>query len=191
MTEQQIYDKDGLFHNIVKMSTIMKGTYHFLVNGTADINASNITGLELPKERKFPLVACLPPLSDLKPSLQEAQWEPFVFRILFITNVGNAAGGNISDLNANTNTTRETILQKWESMRGVCLSFMAALESVTKKTRGIFRLDDSRPWRFSRFANQQTDKFCGVMIQFNASLAIGCEFIDVPPASVNDIVIPS
>lgn len=179
MTELQIIDKDGLFHNIAKQSAIINGRYAVLAKGSQDLNMNNLlSGLDLPKD-KYPGIFCLPPVSELPCTLQGGQWETFSFRVLFLTTTNYTGDNQIKSPDFNTNTSLHTIAQDWYDMKTVAFGFMNALESVQKQLRGQFRLSQQSTWRFARVSAQQNDVLSGVLAMFSVSLAADCVYEDI------------
>lgn len=191
MDEFQVYDKNGLFHNVVKKSIIMAGRYAILSTGSGELNRSNLlSGIELPTE-KYPLVACLPPISNLKPSLQEGQWERMNFRLLFLCRSHTTGDNEIKSRDHNTNTSQHTISRDWNDMKKVALSFMNALERTCKRMRDKFRLSDSSDWNINRITEAQNDKVNGVLVQFSGSIFTGCTFEDITDVNIALIDLPA
>lgn len=189
MTELQLYDKDGLFHNIVKKSTVMAGRYHVLPNGTNDLNSSNITGIELPKE-KYPLVACLAPASYVSPTASTAQWEHFNFRVLFLTTAEKTGDNQFKGRDPLTNTSQARTPADWLQMKTVAFAFMNAVEKLQPKAKAWFQLDQRNPWQVRRITRSDTDQLNGVMLSFGAMVATSCNYSDVSDETIKTIVVP-
>lgn len=188
MTEASLYGKDGLFHQVVKQSAILNGRYVILPNGATDLNAGNIlSGIELPKE-KYPLVATLPPVSDV-PQAND-KWESFYFRMLFLCTSGYTGDNKIKYPDPLTNTSTHTVPMDWNDMKNLAFGFMKALESIQTRpaSRGVWRLSQQTTWRITRVSNAGNEKTSGVLLQFGASLAIDCEFTDI---NIDAIVLPA
>lgn len=190
MTELRLYDKDGLFHNIVRKSAVMAGRYHVLPNGTNDLNSSNITGIELPKE-KYPLVACLAPASYVNPSAASGQWEHFSFRVLFLTNAEKTGDNQFKGRDHLTNTSQARTPADWHQMKMVALAFMNALEQLQPQAKAWFQLDQRSPWQVRRITRTDNDQLNGVMLSFGAMVATVCIYPDISEAAIKTIVIPT
>lgn len=187
MTEFQLYDKNGLFHNIVKQSAIMSGRYAVLPKGAHDLNLNNLLStLDLPKD-KYPGVFCLPPVSDIPGTVQQAPWETFNFRLLFLCTTNYTGDNKIKKPDFNTNSSLHTMSMDWNDMKNVALGFMNALEKLHVKTRGAFRLGQKGDWRFIRISGVQNDNVSGVIVLFQAAIAVTCTFEDI---DINAIEIP-
>src|SRR5687768_17511413 len=132
MQESQLYDKDGLFHNIVKQSQFMQGRYVVLPNGSSDLGAGNIlSGIELPKE-KYPLVACLAPTSTFEPSKYR---EYINCRLLFITTTAADGTGSFKHRDPLTNTEQHRVSHNWQDMKASAFAFFQALDALQNKWR--------------------------------------------------------
>lgn len=175
MREFQIYGKDGLFHNVVKASAVMNGRYAVLSKGGGDINRNNIlSDLDLPKA-KYPAVFCLPPVSDLG-TVQQAGWENFSFRLLFLATTHYTGDNKIKFPDKNTNSSLHTIPMDWSDMKQIGLNFMNALERI--RLTG-FRMNQQGSWKIVRVSDMQNDRLSGVMMVFSAGIAVDCEFTDI------------
>lgn len=175
MNEYQIYGKEGLFHNVTKASTIMNGRYAVLAKGGGDLNRNNIlTDLDLPKD-KYPGVFCLPPVSDIA-TVQQASWETFSFRLLFLCTLHYTGDNKIKSPDFNTNSSLHKLEMDWSDMKDVALSFMNALERL--KLPG-FRMGQQGTRRIIRVSDMQNDRVSGVMIMFTAAIAVECVFTDI------------
>jgi hypothetical protein len=181
MTEFQLYDKNGLFHQIVKQSAIMNGRYAVLPKGAHDLNLNNLlSGLDLPTEKgKYPGVFMPAPTSELPCSIQAGQWEDFNFRPLFLCTTNYTGDNKIKSPDFNTNSSLHTVSMDWSDMKTVALGFMGALEQIQKLTRGQFRMSQKSTWRIIRLTKMGNDQLSGVMVMFGASIAVPCEFEDI------------
>lgn len=187
MTEFQLYDKDGLFHNIVKQSAILNGRYAVLPKGAHDLNLNNLlSSLDLPKD-KFPGAFLLPPVSELPATVQQGAWETFNFRILFLCTTSYTGDNKIKKRDQNTNSSLHTISMDWNDMKGMALEFMNALEKIQRKVISQFRLAQRGDWRIIRISGVQNDNVSGVMIMFQGAIATTCTFSDI---NINAIQIP-
>lgn len=185
MTELQLYGKDGLFHNIVKQSAVFNGRYGVLPNGGADLNLNNtLSTIEFPKA-KYPGVFCLPPISDLPATVQQAPWECFYFRLFFLCTTGYTGDNQIKSPDPLTNTSLHTVPMDWNDMKNLALSFMNALEKVQKNIIREFRLKQKGEWRIVRLTKLQNDNLSGVVIQFQAEIAAPCVFTDINIDAIN------
>lgn len=179
MDELQIYGPDGLFHNIVKQSAVFDSRYGVLPKGGQDLNLNNIlAGIEFPKA-KYPGVFCVPPLSELPATVQQAAWECFYFRLFFLCTTGYAGDNKIKSPDPSTNTSLHTVPMDWNDMKNLALGFMNALEKIQKSIITQFRLKQSGKWKIVRLTKLQNDNLSGVMLQFEAELATSCEFTDI------------
>lgn len=178
MHENQIYDKDGLFHNIVKKSKIFAGRYTVLPHGAVDLNTNNIlSGLDIPAD-KYPIVACLPPGSSLDTS--PAGWEHFYFQLLFLCTSGYTGDNQIKSPDSNTNASLHAESLDWNDMKNAALAFYNALYLI-KPTMlgGKFKLFQGSPIRIRRVTAMQNDKLSGIMFSFEAMLAVDCDYTDI------------
>lgn len=181
MTEGQIYDKDGIFHSIVKASQIMNGRYTVLTNGSKDLDANNLLSeLDVPLD-KYPLVACMPPLS----SVSTGSYEVFSFRLLFLCVNGQTGDHQLKFRDAATNTSLHRTSQDWNDMKEIALGFLYALSELENKA-GLY-MDSKRDWEFQRFSNKQNDKLSGVIANFSVAVPIVCEYPDI---DIQSIVLP-
>lgn len=183
VTESQIYDKNGLFHNIVKASAIMNGRYAVLPNGSFDLNAGNvISGLDILKD-KYPIVACLPPVSVLEP--ERTGWECFYFRLLFLCTSGYTGDNKVKFNDKNTNASLHPTSLDWNDMKNVALGFLDALLKIKpSQLSGKFTIIQGSPIRFTRVSNAQNDRVSGVMMQFEARLFVECEYTDIAQENI-------
>lgn len=180
MEEYYVYGKYGLFFQIAKASAILNGRYAVLPKGGGDLNRNNLlSDLDLPKD-KYPGVFCLPPVSDLE-TAQQASWESFSFRLLFLTTTYYTGDNKIKAPDPNTNSSLHKMEMDWSDMHDVALNFMNALEKV--KFPG-FRMGQKGLWRIIRVTDVQNDRVSGVMVIFTASIAVQCDFTDIDPADV-------
>lgn len=190
MDELQIYGNDGLFHNIVNKSAVFAGRYGVLPKGGQDLNLNNIlSGIEFPKD-KYPGVFCVPPLSELKATVQQAAWECFYFRLYFLCTSKYTGDNQFKFREPSTNTSKHKVPEDWSDMKNLALGFMNALEKVQKKIITQFRLKQSGEWKIIRLSNVQNDNLSGVMIQFAAEISTPCAFTDINVDNV-DILLPS
>lgn len=191
MTELFIYGTNGLFHNIVKQSAIMNGRYAVLEKGPFDLNLNNLlSGLDIPGD-KYPIVACLPPASDVPGTLQGSDaWEIFQFRLLFLCRTYMTGDNQIKLPDFNTNSSLHRIAQDWADMKNAALGFMNALEQLQRKPalRGAFRLAQRPMWRIARVSSKLNDNLSGVLLLFSGELATPCEFTDI---NISSIEIPT
>jgi hypothetical protein len=185
MNESKVYDRGGLFHNIVKQSATMNGNYHVLSSGSADLNSNTLSGIAIPSE-KYPLVACLPPVSALSPTVSQGQWEYFSFRLLFLC----SSEKEDKLRNTSTNSATRTAPVDWSNMKEAALSFMNALEQIQDKMRGKFQLDDRTQWKINRLFKIQNDQVSGVILSFTGMVAAACNFPDITQEAINLIQIP-
>jgi hypothetical protein len=180
MDELQLYAKDGLFHQIVKQSAIMNGRYAVLEKGSHDLNLNNLlSGLDIPSD-KYPIVACLPPVSELPCSLKGSNaWESFNFRLLFLTRTYNTGDNQVKFPDRNNNSSLHSIAMDWADMKRLARAFMNALETVQVRLRGEFRLSQKDTWKFIPVSVKQNDVLSGVLLLFSGSIAAPCEFTDI------------
>lgn len=189
MDELQLYGKNGLFHNIVKASSVFNGRYGMLIKG-GDLNTNNIlSGVEFPKD-KYPGVFALPPVSTLPATVQQASWECFYFRLFFLCTTNYTGDNKIKSPDPNTNTSLHTVPMDWSDMKGLALGFMNALEKLQAKLRGQFRLGQKENWKIVRLSHLQNNNLSGVMLQFEASIATPCEFTDINIDGINTDIQP-
>lgn len=183
MNELQLYGPEGLFHQIVKQSGVFNGRYGVLPKGGADLNQNNIlSGIEFPKE-KYPGVFCVPPLSELPATVQQASWECFYFRLFFLCTTHTTGDNKIKSPDPSTNTSLHTVPMDWNDMKNLALNFMNALEKVQMKVITQFRLKQREPWKIIRLSKLQNDNLSGVMLQFQGEIATTCVFDDI---DIND-----
>jgi hypothetical protein len=181
LDELQLYGIDGLFHNLVKKSSVFNGRYGVLLKG-GDLNLNNVlSGIEFPKET-YPGVFCLPPVSVIKEAtVQQAPWECFYFRLFFLCTTEYTGDNQFKFRDPSTNTSMHKVNIDWSDMKGLCLSFMNALETLQKlpALRNSFRLGQKDEWKIFRLSKLQNANLSGVMIQFEAQIAVSCEFTDI------------
>jgi hypothetical protein len=190
LDELQIYGTDGLFHNLVKQSAVFNGRYGVLPKGGADLNLNNVlSGIEFPTA-KYPGVFCVPPISDMKATVQQAAWECFYFRLYFMCTTFYTGDNQFKFRDYNTNTSLHTVPMDWSDMKNLALSFMNALEKVQKKIINQFRLKQGGEWKIVRLTKVQNDNLSGVMLQFQAELASPCEFTDINIDAINTVIPP-
>lgn len=187
MTELQIYDKDGLFHNIVKASSILAGRYNILPYGASDLNANNVlTGIELPKDT-YPLAVCLPPVSSVPGTTQSNIGERFVFRMLFLCKSFYSGDNKIKSPDPNTNTSMHTIPMDWNDMKNTAMGFMNSLEQLIPILTGDFIIEQRKDWIINRISNKGVDGVSGVMLTFYGAIGLACEY---PDYDVSVITLP-
>lgn len=180
MQEFSIYGKDGLFHNITKASSVMAGRYSVLPKGGVDLNRNNLlSDLDLPID-KYPGVFCLPPISEIG-TVQQAGWETFSFRLLFLCTTYATGDNQIKFPDPNTNSSLHTIDMDWSDMKLIALNFMNVLERI--KLTG-FHIAQGGTWRIIRVTDAQNDRVSGVMVLFSARVAVDCVYTDIDPANV-------
>lgn len=179
MTELAIYEKDGLFHNVVKKSTIMNGRYVALSDGK-DLNTNNvITHLEQVKS-KYPIVVCTIPFSII----QVKGWEDFFFKMYFLCTSGYTGDNQFKNRDHLTNTSMHKTTFDVSDMKTVALSFMSVLEQIEMQTKGnLLRFKDKQPYKIERIINITGDKVSGVSLSFMMQAAVECLYNDV---NVND-----
>lgn len=188
MTELQIYGKDGLFHQIIKVSAIMSGRYTVLPYGASDLNANNVlSGIELPKD-KYPLVACLPPISYLPGTTQSNNGETFQFRLLFLAKTFYSGDNQIKTTDPGTNTSMHSIPMDWNDMKIIATGFMNALEKLTPDLSGMFSVSQKSNWSISRVSNKAVDGVSGVLLSFNANVPLPCDYPDI---NFSAIILPT
>lgn len=174
MTELNIYGTDGIFHMIVKASSVMGGRYAVLERGARDLNINNLlSGLEFPQS-KYPGVFCLPPQSDTDGT--KGTWETFEFRLLFLCSSYSTGDNQIKFADDLTNTSLHTVAQDWNDMKNCAMSFIHALRQV--EATG-FRLSQNRNYRIIRLSEIQNDRLSGVMLLFNAAIFNSCNYEDI------------
>lgn len=180
MQEYYIYGKYGLFYQITVASAIMNGRYAVLPKGGGDLNRNNLlSDLDLPKD-KYPGVFCLPPVSDIG-TVQQAGWETFSFRLLFLTTTYSTGDNKIKSPDFNTNSSLHKMEMDWSDMKDVALNFMNALEKIRFPN---FKMNQGGSWRIIRVTDAQNDRLSGVMLMFSAMIAVQCVFTDIDPATV-------
>jgi hypothetical protein len=179
MDELQLYGDEGLFHQVVKQSAVFNGRYGVLPKGGTDLNLNNIlSGIEFPKE-KYPGVFCVPPLSELPATVQQAPWECFYFRIFFLCTTNSTGDNKIKSPDPSTNTSLHTVPMDWSDMKTLALNFMNALEKIQKPLIKQFRLKQREPWKIVRLSKVQNDNLSGVMLQFQGEISTPCAFTDI------------
>lgn len=187
MTEAQLYDRDGLFHRIVKTSTVLQGRYEVMPHGPSDLNASNfLSGIEVPDGVKYPLAACFPPVSQTAPTMQSAKWEMFAIRLLFLA-TAHAGDNQFKDRIAETNTSGHRLTVDWQDMKEEAFDFFAVLEGLLGRMRNRFILDQGNPLRVVRFCSRQNDRVNGVMLSFGVGLPTRCPEESGLQAVVNSV----
>lgn len=194
INETDIYYKEGLFHNAVKQSDIMAGNYVVLPKNASDLNTNNIlSGIEIPIPGvgKYPLVACLPPVSLMEPTTAKGTPEYFAFTLLFLCTSDSTGDNQFKNRIPETNTSLHTPVYDWNDMKRVALSFLAGLESAQKKLLNYFHLDQRTQWRVTRLTKMQVDNVSGVMLQFTCVIKNGCTFDDIPADKFANIILPT
>lgn len=182
MTEVQIYEKDGLFHNIVKLSKIMKGSYVAISNG-GEMNTNNLLSALEPAKNKYPIVACTIPKSVIGPP---PGWEDFTFRIYFLCTTNYTGDNQIKQRDPGTNTSMHGERYDVNDMKIVCLNFMAVLENIQQAYRGnLFHFKDKVPYVLERIVNQGNDKVAGCYISFILKAPLVCDYTDIVLAGVD------
>src|SRR5574340_79137 len=110
MTELFLYDREqGLFKEILKKSTVMKGHYHVSPNFGKDLDTNNLeTFIKDPKNglvdvtEKYPLCVCMTPRSK-HVFMNGTKWEQFVFNLYFVCNTYYTSSNQIKSLDRDTN----------------------------------------------------------------------------------------
>lgn len=183
MTEAQLYHPDGLFHEIVKRSKIMRGRYHILPNGTSDLNTNSLKGVELPDANgDYPLVACLAPRS----TLEIGGWEKLSFRILFLDTTESTGDNKPKGRDHLTNTSTHKVYQDWQDMKRVATAFVSALVNMPTLLSKAF-VDERAPIVITRITEIEKAKVSGVMLEFRMNIADGCMTDNVSDIDVGDM----
>lgn len=190
MTEIQIYGREGLFHQLTKASKIMNGRYAVLPNG-GDINKGNLlSGIELPKGGKYPMVCCMAPFSTL-PGSVENQFETFDFTIFFLAKSKVDGDNKLKKPDPSTNTSLHTTPEDWSDMKEVMMGWMNSLEKAGRQLQHYFRLSSKGAWVIGRISHLGNDDVNGVYIRFSASIFDPCEFPDMDESKLENIILPS
>lgn len=189
MTELQLYGLNGLFHNIVKKSTLMQGRYCVLPEGSNALNAASIlTGVELPTTQRYPLVACLPPTHQ---SAVKKYIDYYRLQLIFAATLSDGYGQPLIR-DAYTNTEQHRIEMIWQDMNLASKAFVAGIAYMQDKHRNFFFIDSNSPVSVSRFAMREKDRLSGVVLTLTMCLPADCLYddIDLPaiefPASIHN-----
>lgn len=179
--ELQIYEKNGLFHNITKSSAIMNGRYAAIVDG-ADFNVNNIIAKLDSLKSQFPMVACQVPFSLVNgvdagfPGIED-----YVFRMYFVCRTGSTGDNQTKVKDPLTNTSLHNAKFDASDMKKVCFSFMRALEKLERKTKQrIFIIKTPQQYRIDRIISMNNANLSGVYITFILQVPFQCDqFTDV------------
>lgn len=180
MTEVQIYEKDGLFHNLVKLSQIMNGRYAAISDGS-DMNTNNVLSYLEANQNKYPVVVCTIPPSIVEPGyILTPGKEDFTFRLYFLCTTNYTGDNQVKSRDPGTGTSLHNERFDVSDMKNVALSFMKALQSIEQTTRGsIFYFAPKQPYKIQRIVNAGNDKVAGVAMQFVLKVTLDCDYTDI------------
>ena len=202
MNELFLFDRDkGLFKEILKQSSVIKGSYHVSKNGGADLNASNLdTYVKDPKNgltdnKHYPICICLTPSSNLV-NINDSKWENFNFTLFFLTTNGTI-NNQIKALDKDTNTSASHPWDDWSDMKQCAIDFLDMLMQViqTKSSYGT-RLGmlinvDFKKSVIKRMTSYGNDNLNGVSLSFTVLMFTdSCVMKDYSSGALNSIVIP-
>ena len=201
-----LYDRDeGLFKEILKKSTVIKGSYHVSTNHGNDLNASNLeTYVKDPAnglidDKKYPICICVTPRSrQVKVSGQPL--EQFTFNLYFLSTTFRTPDNKIKLKDKDTNVSAHHVWYDWQDMKNCAMNFCFVLSQVIR-TRTIL-IDnqliglrtqinfDSGNVIYNRMTKFNNDQLTGVSIAFPILMnAVQCDTEEY--VSIDDIVIPS
>lgn len=203
INELFLYDRDkGLFKEILKQSSVIKGSYHVSPNGGADLNANNLeTYVKDPKnglvdDKHYPMCICLTPSSSLV-NINDTKWENFNFSLFFLTTNGTL-NNQLKSLDKDTNTSSSHSWYDWSDMKQCAIDFLDMLMKVIQtkssgdqRLGGLINVDFNRSVirRMTGFSN---DSLNGVSLSFQALMYTdSCVVRDYPSGALNNIVIPN
>lgn len=186
MDELQIYEKDGLFHNIIKTSQIMAGRYA-AINDGSEMNIGNIiTHLDAVKPT-FPITVCTVPYSqiDFVNSGNSPGRESYIFRLWFLCTTNYTGDNKIKFNDPATNTSLHNARFDISDMKQVCFSFIQTLEALERKTMSrTFSLSGpGNTHKIERIIKANSANLSGVYITFGMDVPLDCD-------SYTDVVRP-
>lgn len=185
MNEIMLYGQNGLFHNIIRQSSILNGRYAIIPRTGADLNANNLlSGLDFPAG-KYPGVFCAPPYSVIPTTTKAGYWERLYFRLYFLTTTLYTGDNQIKFVDTNTNTSMHTINQDWSEMKELAFEFIHALESIQLAHIKEWRLGQKDEWQLNRMTNLQNDRLTGVCLHFEMQLPIVCDYEDINVSAID------
>lgn len=187
MQELFLYDKaQGLFKNILKASSVMKGSYHVSPNAGNDLNTANLeTWVKDPAnglvdQKGYPICVCMTPLSRVIVQ-NGTDFEQFTFNLFFVTTTGRNSDGTTKMRDKDTGTSAHPVWYDWQDMKSCAMNFIWILKAVLKTRsftdnsqqiplRSVFDFDERSAIyrRLSRFNN---DVLTGVSVAFNITMA--------------------
>jgi len=175
LSEVQIYEKDGLFHNIVKLSKVMAGRYTAISDGS-DMNTNNVASILEAAKEKYPIVACTIPYSII----QRPGWEDFAFRIFFLCTTNYTGDNQIKVRDPGTNTSMHNERFDVNDMKIVALNFLRALEMIQEAGKGKpVHFKDKQPYKLHRIVNKGNDKLSGCFVDFQLASELACDYTDI------------
>jgi hypothetical protein len=211
MTELFLYDREkGLFKEILKKSTVIKGHYHVSPNFGKDLDTNNLeTFIKDPKNgltdvpEKYPLCVCMTPVSkEIKINGQDL--EQFIFNLYFVTTTFYTSDNKIKSLDKDTNTSAHHIWYDWQDMKTCASNFIKTLKKVVAK-RTIMLEDATIPYTvplktvvnldgdviYKRLTKFNNDRLSGVSLSFAVYMDNSqCTLDDYANVDVKDIIIP-
>lgn len=201
-----IYDNDaGLFKQILKQSSIMKGSYHVSPNSGNDLNTSNLeTYVKDPANglmdlKKYPMCVCMTPRSRVMKQ-PGGEFEQFIFNLYFLTTTYRNSDNSVKLRDADTGQSAHHVWYDWQDMKTCAMNFVNILDKVirTKYTvinyvptplKMYLSLDKANVI-YNRLTKFYNDSLSGVGLTFTIMMqALQCdqdEYLDI-----DSIIIPS
>lgn len=201
-----LYDEQaGLFKQILKQSSIMKGSYHLSPNQGNDLNTANLeTYIKDPAKgltdlKKYPICICFTPRSRIV-SINSQDFEQFTFNLFWLTTTYRNGDNSIKMVDKSTRQSAHYIWYDWQDMKSCAMNFFNMLDQVIK-TKQILISNVSYPLRsmihaekgnviYNRLTKFYNDSLSGVSQAFTITMEpLQCdqsEYIDI-----NSITIPS
>lgn len=209
MQELFIYDRDqGLFKQILKLSTVMQGRYHVSPNYGKDLDTNNLeTFIKDPANGlvdvpdKYPLCVCMTPRSK-EMKINGNLLEQFIFNLYFVTPTYYTGDNQIKSWDKDTNTSAHHIWYDWQDMKTCASNFVRMLKSVIAKNMITINAGDPMfPLRtflnidgdviYNRLTKFNNDRLSGVSLSFALYLDNSlCALDDYADVNVSDVILP-
>jgi len=206
MQELFLYDEEnGLFKQILKKSSVLKGSYHVSPNQGNDLNTSNLeTYIKDPAKglidfKNYPICVCFTPRSRIIP-INGQDFEQFTFNLYWLTTTFRNSDNSVKMRDKDTGQSAHHIWYDWQDMKSCAMNFYSVLNQVIKSKnvmvdsvavplRSMINLDKGSVIynRLSKFYN---DSLSGISQAFTMTMQpLECDQTEY--ADINSITIPS
>ena len=204
-----LYDEqNGLFKNILNMSSIMKGSYHVSANQGNDLNTANLeTYIKDPAKgltdlKRYPICICFTPRSRIL-LINNKYFEQFTFNLYFLTTTFRNGDNSVKMRDKDTGQSAHHIWYDWQDMKSCAVNFLGALDQVIKSNsvlidnvsfplRTMINLDKGNVI-YNRLAKFYNDSLSGVSQSFTVTTdPLQCnqsEYVDISSITIPSLII--